>query len=137
MKALITGIVVATLGSGAAYAQPAQGNAARPAAPPATAPTSRPVAAPTATTPGAPSGPAAATGNGNQAVATTSANAPSPAKGANSFTQGQAQTRLKDNGFGDVGPLTKDQDGIWRGKATKAGQQVSVWVDYKGNVGQQ
>ena len=37
----------------------------------------------------------------------------------------------------DVGPLKKDQDGVWRGSGKKGGQQVSVWVDYKGNVGQQ
>jgi hypothetical protein len=26
---------------------------------------------------------------------------------------------------------------VWRGSGKKGGQQVSVWVDYKGNVGQQ
>jgi hypothetical protein len=31
----------------------------------------------------------------------------------------------------------KDGDGVWRGMGKKDGQQVSVWLDYKGNVGQQ
>src|SRR5690242_6967702 len=65
------------------------------------------------------SGPAAASGDNNQAVATTAANAPGPAKGANSFTESQAQSRLRDQGFSDVSALEKDQDGVWRGKATK------------------
>jgi len=85
----------------------------------------------------APSGPPAASGNSNQAVATTSANSAMPAKGSNSFTESQAQSRLQKEGFSGVSALQKDHDGIWRGKAMKGGQQVSVWVDYKGNVGQQ
>src|SRR6185312_15986610 len=80
---------------------------------------------------------AAASGDSNQAVATTSSDASTPAKGANSFTEGQAQSHLTDNGFSDVSALQKDSDGIWRGTAKKGGKQVSVWVDYKGNTGQQ
>jgi hypothetical protein len=80
-------------------------------------------------------GTAAASGNNNQAVATTNANAPTPAKGHNSFTMGQARTRIQKNGFQNVAGLKKDNDGIWRGTAQKDGQQVNVWLDYKGNVG--
>jgi protein CpxP len=78
---------------------------------------------------------AAASGNGNQTVATTSANSPSPAKGANSFTMGEARSRIEKNGFTNVSDLAKDENGVWRGKAQKGGSPTSVWVDYKGNVG--
>jgi hypothetical protein len=80
---------------------------------------------------------AAASGNSNQAVATTSANAPVPARGANSFTEGEARRRIESNGFNNVSGLAKDNDGVWRGKAQKGSQQAQVWLDYKGNVGQQ
>lgn len=82
-------------------------------------------------------GTAAAAGNRNQAVATTGANAPQPAKGANSFTDGEARRRLEKEGFTTVTNLKKDNDGVWRGTATKGGSNVGVWVDYKGNIGQQ
>ncbi len=78
---------------------------------------------------------AAASGNNNQTVATTSANAPMPAKGANSFTMGEAQSRIEKNGFTNVSNLMKDGDGVWHGKAQKSGSPTSVWLDYKGNVG--
>jgi len=81
-------------------------------------------------------GAAAASGNRNQAVATTSENAIQPARGANSFTQGQAASRIGDLGFQNITGLNKDDDGVWRGTATKGGQQVAVWLDYKGNVGE-
>jgi len=60
-----------------------------------------------------------------------------PAKGSNSFTEGQAQGRIEDRGYSNVGDLKKDDDGVWRGRAQKAGTSVQVWVDYKGNVGEQ
>ena len=81
-------------------------------------------------------GAAAASGDSNQAVTTTSTNAAEPARGANSFSEGEARRRLESNGFAGVGTLTKD-DGVWRGTATKDGQSVQVWLDYKGNTGQQ
>ena len=78
---------------------------------------------------------AAASGDRNQAVATTGANAAEPARGANSFNEGEARRRLESTGFGGVGTLTKDDGGVWRGTATKDGQSVQVWLDYKGNTG--
>jgi hypothetical protein len=78
---------------------------------------------------------AAASGNDNQAVATTSANAPMPATGANSFTMGEAKSRLESQGFSNVSDLAKDENGVWRGKAQKGGSVTTVWLDYKGNVG--
>lgn len=86
---------------------------------------------------GANAGQNAAGGDSNQAIATTTANASQPAHGANSFSQGQAQDRIASQGFQNVSNLKLDQDGVWRGTATKSGQQVGVWLDYKGNVGQQ
>lgn len=78
---------------------------------------------------------AAAEGNNNQAVATTSANAIMPAKGANSFTRAQAIHRMEAGGFSKVSDLRKDKDGVWRAKAEKSGSPVEAWLDYKGNVG--
>ncbi len=83
------------------------------------------------------SGTAAASGDRNQAVATTNANAPQPAQGANSFSRRQARYRIEKQGFQKVMDLRKDNGGVWRGKGMKDGQQVDVWLDYKGNVGQQ
>ena len=76
-------------------------------------------------------------GNNNRAVATTVANAPMPAKGKNSFTMNQARSRIQTRGFARVANLKKDNNGVWRGKGQKDGETVDVWVDYKGNVGQQ
>jgi len=126
---------------------------------PSTSP-SRPTAPVVTTTPGAPlpatpgtntstgtapgagvvdrnTGTAGAAGDRNQAVATTGANAPQPAKGANSFSDGEARRRIESRGYATVADLKKDNDGVWRGSAMKDGAKVGVWLDYKGNVGQQ
>ena len=57
-----------------------------------------------------------------------------PLKGANSFTENQAKDRIAAQGGTAVSALTKDNDGIWRGTATREGAQQDVAVDYKGNV---
>lgn len=57
-----------------------------------------------------------------------------PAAGANSFTEGQAKSRIETNGFSNVTGLTKDAQGVWRGKAMKSGQPVDVSIDFQGNV---
>lgn len=59
-------------------------------------------------------------------------NAPLP--GANSFTEGQAKSRLEAGGYTGVSELKKDDSGVWKGKATQGGQVVSVSVDYRGNI---
>ena len=46
--------------------------------------------------------------------------------GANSFTEGQARSRIEEAGFTGVSELRKDDQGIWRGRATRGGQQVGV-----------
>lgn len=60
--------------------------------------------------------------------------ADAPAPGANSFTEGQARSRIEAAGFSGVNDLQKDEQGIWRGRATRNGQQVSVSLDFQGNV---
>jgi len=57
-----------------------------------------------------------------------------PVPGSNSFTEGQARGRIEDAGFRDVTDLTKDDQGIWRGRATRGGAQTAVALDYQGNV---
>ena len=58
-----------------------------------------------------------------------------PLKGANSFTEGQAKDRaIAHGGVDSVSDLRKDDDGVWRGKATRAGKPVEIAIDYKGNV---
>ncbi|TIW56000.1 MAG: hypothetical protein E5V54_14335, partial [Mesorhizobium sp.] len=54
--------------------------------------------------------------------------------GANSFTEAQAKKRIQDAGYADVSALAKDEQGIWRGQATKDGKGTSVALDYQGNV---
>ena len=130
--------IAASLLAGTALAQPTPGNTA----PGATSNAPMPgVSSSTGVTPGTGvvnrnTGIAAASGDRNQAVTTTNANAPQPARGANSFSQGEAQRRIGSAGYQNVGALTKDEGGVWRGAAAKDGRSVNVWLDYKGNVGQ-
>jgi len=60
--------------------------------------------------------------------------AAAPVAGANSFTEGQARARIRDAGFNDVQDLRLDDQGIWRGRAIRNGQQTGVALDYQGNV---
>jgi hypothetical protein len=57
-----------------------------------------------------------------------------PAAGANSFTEGQAKSRIESNGYANVSELRKDDQGVWRGKAMKDGKSVNVSLDFQGNV---
>jgi hypothetical protein len=129
MKLIFVGAAAMSFVGAVAVAQPA---------PTRSAP-SQPAPATTAPAPANPSSrdAAAASGNRNQAVATTNAHAPAPARGANSFTEGEARSRIESNGYSNVSGLTKDDNGVWRGKAQKGSQQAQVWLDYKGNVGHQ
>jgi len=85
-------------------------------------------AAPQATAPAAkgPQNPAVRTEEGN--------NASRPVAGANSFTEGEAKSRIEAKGYANVTELKKDDQGIWRGKAQQNGRSVSVALDYQGNV---
>ena len=50
------------------------------------------------------------------------------------FTEEQARTHLLRLGYADVSVLTKDENGVWHGTATKDGKQLNVAVDVKGAV---
>jgi hypothetical protein len=116
MKGLATGLAVTVMSIGIALAQNAPSVGARP---------------------GSDQSKAAAGGNDNQAVATNRTDANTPARGANSFTAGEARSRIEARGFANITGLHLDQDGVWRGQATKDGRTAAVWLDYKGNIGQQ
>jgi hypothetical protein len=76
------------------------------------------------------------TGLGNHGTSTgaTSDKDTPPLKGANSFTESEAKKRAEARGYSGVSDLKKDDDGIWRGRATQQGKQVEIAIDYKGNV---
>jgi len=79
--------------------------------------------------------PPAQSGPGNPAINTPNrTNTTAPVSGANSFTEGQAKSRLESNGYSNVSNLQKDSSGIWRGKAMKDGKSIDVSVDFQGNV---
>jgi len=72
---------------------------------------------------------------GNSAVKATDRNtATAPVAGANSFTEGEAKSRIESRGFANVTQLRKDDQGIWRGKAQRNGTAVDVALDFQGNV---
>jgi len=69
------------------------------------------------------------------AVKSPSANNPAaPVAGANSFTEGQAKSRIESSGYTQVSALKKDDNGIWTGSAMKDGKKVDIKVDFQGNV---
>jgi len=73
----------------------------------------------------------------NTVVSTKGVVLTSPAdlkKGANSFTEAQAKSRIEDMGFASVTGLTKDVDGIWWATASKDSKSVKVGLDYQGNL---
>jgi hypothetical protein len=77
----------------------------------------------------------AQSGPGNNAVNSSSQkNSNAPVAGRNSFTEGQAKSKIEGAGFSNVTELKKDDNGIWRGKASKGGSTSSVSVDFQGNV---
>lgn len=82
-----------------------------------------PAPTPTATLPASPT---------TTQTATVDPGAPLP--GANSFTEEQAKDRVTKAGFASVSAMKKDDQGIWRGTASKSGATVNVAVDYRGNV---
>jgi hypothetical protein len=57
-----------------------------------------------------------------------------PVAGRNSFTEGEAKSRIEKMGFSNVTNLNKDENGVWRGRAMKDSKTVEVSVDYQGNV---
>ena len=64
----------------------------------------------------------------------TPPNPAAPVAGANSFTEGQAKSRIESKGFRSVSHLKKDDTGVWRGQAMQNDKAVNVSVDFQGNV---
>lgn len=54
--------------------------------------------------------------------------------GANSFTEGQARSRLEAAGFTNVQDLRKDDAGFWRGRASRGGAVTEVALDFRGRI---
>jgi putative membrane protein len=72
------------------------------------------------------------------AFAETAATGPSTqtttAVRGNLFTEQQAREHLSHLGYTGISDLTKDENGVWRGSATKDGNTRTVAVDVKGAV---
>jgi hypothetical protein len=79
--------------------------------------------------------PPAQSGPNNNAVNSSGQNnSNAPVAGRNSFTEGQAKSKIEKAGFTNVSALKKDDNGVWRGKANKGGSSTDVSVDFEGNV---
>jgi hypothetical protein len=77
----------------------------------------------------------AQSGPGNNAVKSSGQNnSNAPVAGRNSFTEGQAKSKIEGAGFSNVSSLKKDDNGVWRGKADKGSSSTNVSVDFQGNV---
>ncbi len=79
--------------------------------------------------------PPAQSGPNNNAVNSAGQNnSDAPVVGRNSFTEGQAKSKIEEAGFTNVTELKKDDNGVWRGKASKGGSSTDVSIDFQGNV---
>lgn len=79
--------------------------------------------------------PPAQSGPNNNAINSSGQNnSNAPVAGRNSFTEGQAKSKIEGAGYTNVSELAKDEDGVWRGKASKGGSSADVSVDFQGNV---
>ena len=71
--------------------------------------------------------PPANDGPNNKAINSKSGNNPgAPVAGANSFTEGQAKSRIESKGYTNVSGLKKDDKGVWRGTAMRDGKSGDV-----------
>ena len=79
--------------------------------------------------------PPAKSGPNNNAINSSGQkNSEAPVAGRNSFTEGQAKSKIEGAGYTGVSDLKKDDNGVWRGKASKGGSSTQVSVDFQGNV---
>ena len=79
--------------------------------------------------------PPAQSGPNNKAVNSSGQNnSDKPVAGRNSFTEGQAKSKIEDAGYSGITDLKKDDNGVWRGMASKGGSSRKVSVDVQGNV---
>lgn len=116
---------------GLSLALPVQAQQSPPPAP-TRDPTSPPAAAPRNTAPGT-----AGSTTGNAVRSGDPSSGAGPRAGANSFTEGQARSRMESAGYTNVTGLNLDSNGVWRGQAMRNGRQVQVTLDYQGNVNAQ
>ncbi len=72
--------------------------------------------------------------NNNAVNSSGQNNSNAPVAGRNSFTESQAKSKIEEAGYTKVTDLKKDDNGVWRGKATKGGAATAVSVDFQGNV---
>jgi hypothetical protein len=78
--------------------------------------------------------PPAQNGPQNGAINSKDQQVNAPVKGRNSFTEGEAKSRIEARGFTNVTQLKKDDNGVWRGRATQNGAPTDVALDFQGNV---
>jgi hypothetical protein len=79
--------------------------------------------------------PAAQSGPNNSAVNSSGQNnSNTPVAGWNSFTEGQAKSRIEGAGYTNVTALQKDANGVWRAKGSKGGTTSDVSLDFEGNI---
>jgi len=78
--------------------------------------------------------PAQSSPNNNAVNSSGQNNSNAPVAGRNSFTEGQAKSKIEGAGYTNVSELKKDDNGVWRGKASKGGASANVSVDFQGNV---
>jgi hypothetical protein len=55
--------------------------------------------------------------------------------GRNSFTEGQAKSKIEEAGYSNVTELKKDDAGVWHGKASKGSSKVRMSTKASSNVG--
>ncbi len=79
-----------------------------------------------ATTASAQNPPAQSGPNNNAVNSSGQNNSNAPVAGRNSFTEGQAKSKIEDAGYTNVSELKKDDNGVWRGKASKDGASATV-----------
>jgi hypothetical protein len=87
-----------------------------------------------ATAASAQNSPAKSGPNNNAVNSSGQNNSNAPVAGRNSFTEGQAKSQIESAGYSNVSDLKKDDNGVWRGKASKGGSSTQVSVDFQGNV---
>lgn len=100
-------------------------------APPAGAPTVQPSVPPRAATP---ADPLRTERRDNTTERQEIVDASQLERGANSFTEGQARSRLEEAGFSGLRDLRKDDHGFWRGYGTRGGSEAEVALDFRGRI---
>jgi hypothetical protein len=79
--------------------------------------------------------PPAQSGPNNNAVNSSGQNnSDAPVAGRNSFTESQAKSKIEEAGYSGVTDLKNDDNGVWRGTASKGGSSTNVSLDFQGNV---